>query len=300
MLVCTVPLPAAGAPAVLAIRQVSVVDVETGRVASNQTVIVDGDRIRAMGPVEELGVPEGAVIYEATGGYLVPGLMDMHVHLFNNWSRRPPSVWTFPLFVAHGVTGVREMWTEPVSMTTIQEWRDRVAAGALLAPRVLAAGALVDGPGAWTPNMPEIDSVEEARRFVGEAARSGVDFIKVYSLLAPAVYEAIVAEAGEAGLPVVGHVPLRTPLLAAARAGQVTNEHLHQVREACTAIESGLLEERRSFYAAPYSKDEESSFLDGQLHRASEAFDEPLCAALASRLAAAGQWQVPTLLNERR
>ncbi|MCH7664681.1 MAG: amidohydrolase family protein [Acidobacteria bacterium] len=240
------------------------------------------------------------MVVEASGKYLIPGLMDMHVHLFNNVSRRPPSTWAFPLFIVNGVTGVREMWTEFASMPTVEQWRRDVSDGQLLAPRVLAAGAIVNGPGSWHPNMPEVTTPAEARRFVRETVQAGLDFVKVYSLLAPEVYHAIAEEARDAGLQVAGHTPLQVHALEAARAGQRTNEHLQQVREACTQIEDGFIEERQQFYSRSHETDEEVAFLDEQVHRTAEAYDEQICRAVARALAEAGQWQIPTLVNERR
>ncbi len=299
------PLAASGCTASqelppVAFRDVAVVDVAEGLLIRNQTVLIEGDRIRAIGPVGEISIPRGTVVIEASGKYLIPGLMDMHVHIFNNVSRRPPNTWAFPLFIASGVTGVRELWTEFASMATVEQWRRGVSDGELLAPRVLAAGAIVNGPGSWHENMPEVTTPAEGRRFVREAVRAGMDFVKVYSLLTPKVYYTIADEARDAGIPIAGHVPLQVRALEAARAGQRTNEHLHQVREACTQIEDRFIEERQQFYSRSYETDEEFAFLDEQVHRTAEAYDEQICRAVAYALAEVGQWQVPTLVNERR
>jgi len=279
---------------------VTVVDVAEGLLIRNQTVVIEGARIRAIGPVGEISIPRSTVVVEASGKYLIPGLLDMHVHIFNNVSRRPPNTWAFPLFIASGVTGVREMWTEFAAMATVEQWRHGVSDGELLAPRVLAAGAIVNGPGSWHTNMREVTTPAEGRRFVREAVQAGMDFVKVYSLLAPEVYHAIADEARDASIPIVGHIPLQVHALEAARVGHRTNEHLYQVREACTQIEDQLIEERRLFYSRSYETDEEFAFLDEHVHRTAEAYDEQICRAVAHALAEAGQWQIPTLANERR
>jgi hypothetical protein len=103
---------------------------------------------------------------------------------------------------------------------------------------------------------------------------------------------------------VVGHIPVQVSVLESLRAGQRTNEHLYQIREACTPIERQLIDERRQFYThvKPQTKgtDAEFAFLDKQVHRTAMAYDEQTCLAVARALAEAGQWQVPTLWNERR
>lgn len=103
------------------------------------------------------------------GKFVIPGLVDMHVHLFNNYSRRPPNDWTFPMSVANGVTAVREMNATPEDMAIVHQWRAR-AASALVAPRILAVGIAGNGR---TP--------AQARVRVDGAADAGADFIKVFT-----------------------------------------------------------------------------------------------------------------------
>jgi imidazolonepropionase-like amidohydrolase len=98
------------APAVV-IRAVTVVDVINGSLRGNQTVLVAGNRITAVGPADQVRTPDDADLLDATGGFLIPGLWDMHVHSVANVAvdRSVKSVaaqdWHFPLFLAYGVTG---------------------------------------------------------------------------------------------------------------------------------------------------------------------------------------------------
>jgi hypothetical protein len=284
----------------LAVVNVNVVDVDVGYVLSNHTVLIAGARVQAMGPSVAMGIPPGAQVIDGSEQFLIPGLWDVHVHLFNNVSRRAPNTWAFPLFVVNGVTGVREMWTEFASIPVVDQWRSSVSRGEVLAPRVIAAGALVDGPGAWMPNMPEVATPTEGQLFVRQAAQAGSDFIKIYSLLPPEVYQAILDEARAVRLPVAGHIPLQVPALDGVRAGQWTNEHLYQIREACSTIETRMIERRRQFYSAAYTEQEEIALLDSDVHQIGEHFDIQICRGVARAVAEVGQWQVPTLTNERR
>ncbi len=84
-------------------------------------LIVDG-RIAAIEEPGAAAIPPGAVRVEGRGRYLIPGLVDMHVHLFNNATRRPPNEWAFPLFVVNGVTAVREMAAEPAGIPVVERW----------------------------------------------------------------------------------------------------------------------------------------------------------------------------------
>ena len=88
-------------PATVAIRGATIVSVTDGSRHVNQTVLVDGNRIVAVGPADEVGIPEGAEVIDAAGGYLIPGLWDTHVHSAASLE------WHFPLYLAHGITSVR-------------------------------------------------------------------------------------------------------------------------------------------------------------------------------------------------
>ena len=105
-----------GAPTV-AIRAVTVVDVMDGSLLHEQTVLVAGNHIAAVGTTDEVLIPRDAELVEAAGGYLIPGLWDMHVHSVTGAGHvtdtSNPSIapqdWHLPLFLAYGVTGVRNM-----------------------------------------------------------------------------------------------------------------------------------------------------------------------------------------------
>src|SRR5713101_7140410 len=94
----------------------------------------------------------------------------------------------FPLFIANGVTSVREMWTKLENMPQVREWRRLQLDGSLIAPRIAAVGTLVDGPaGVETTNLPalqpgptanSVSTPEEARQFVREVKAAGIDFAK--------------------------------------------------------------------------------------------------------------------------
>ena len=270
----------AAATRVLAITQVAVIDVMHGRASAPQTVLVEDDRIGAIGT--HITIPPGAQRIDGRGKYLVPGLIDLHVHLFNNASHRAPNEWAFALFVANGVTGVREMNTTPDELAQVKQWREGVARGTLLAPHVLAAGVF---PGA--------DSDEQAQRAVREAAQRGADFIKVFSEVTPPRWRMILDVANESHLPVDGHVPAAVSLLDAARAGQRTAEHLMQAYEACSSREHAMLDARQGLDA-----NAAVALRDAQEREVLETFDPAVCAHVAKALAATRQTQVPTIVLE--
>lgn len=265
---------------VIAIERVAVVDVARGEIVKPRTVLIVDGRIAAIGEPDATSIPPAAVRVEGRGRYLMPGLVDLHVHLFNNASRRPPNEWTFPLFVANGVTAVREMWTEPAAMATVDRWRTKAARGELVAPRILAAGAAAGA-----------ESVEATRRQVREARAAGVDFVKIFSNVREPQWHAILQEARALQMPVCGHIPAEVSLLDAATAGQRNNEHLTQVYEACSAREDEFLGARKGLEGKEMVK-----LRDAQEREVLESFDHRVCDRTAAALAKTGQVQVPTLV----
>lgn len=206
---------------VLAIRDVALWDGTGGQLQPHATVLVRGDRIVAVGSVDEIAIPESAMILEGAGRYLIPGLIDMHVHAL--WDPSVPPAF-LPLFVAHGVTTVRDMGGV---LELLPVTRSALAAGSLLGPRLIAAGAILDGPAPVHPEVSiAVDGPEEATAAVESVAAAGADFVKVYTLLPADAFAAAVAAAGARELPVAGHVPHEVGPVVAAEAGIRTIEHL--------------------------------------------------------------------------
>jgi len=141
-------------PPAVAIRGVTVVDVRDGLLHREHTVLAAGNRIVAVGPADEIDVPDDAELVEAAGRYLIPGLWDMHVHSVANVAvdRSSEAVaaqnWHFSLFLAHGVTGVRNMndGTADLRLELSKSIKRRLAEGELVGPpRFLTAGPSLDG-----------------------------------------------------------------------------------------------------------------------------------------------------------
>ena len=172
-----------------------------------QTVIVKGDRINAIGPVEEVSIPIGTTIIDATGSFLVPGLTDAHVHLDNKIGARP-DFGDAPLYLAHGITTVFNMRGEAEHL----KWKKRIQEGTLLAPNLYTAGEFV--------NEPRIKTPEEAEQEVQNHIRDGYDIIKFREVidfekhriltttgLAKPAYLRLNQAAHRAAIPLVGHAP---------------------------------------------------------------------------------------------
>jgi len=200
--------------AATAFVNVSVIPMDSKRVVPGQTVIVRGDRISEVGPIDTTEVPDGALRIDGRDKYLMPGLTDMHVHL------RHPDMLT--LFLGNGVTSIRNMWGI--------EWhlriRDQIKKGELVGPTVYTAGPIIDGnPPVW-PQSTVVKTPDEAAKVVSEHKQAGYDFIKIYNRLSSECYDAIIEAGAKNGMRVVGHVPSAVGLEHALAAGQYTIEHL--------------------------------------------------------------------------
>ena len=235
-----VPLALPASTAV-AFVNVNVVPMDAERVLERHTVVVRNGRIAEVGPAESVAIPPDAEHIGAEGWYLMPGLADMHTHFGSDdrdWQN------DLLLFLANGVTTVREMWGQ-----VRLRWREAIATGAVLGPRLYVASPGMDGAGGhWTSVTPPVATPEQARRMVAYYRALGYDFIKVYTDLTPEVYQAILEEARAQGIRVVGHVPTRVGLANVLAAGQSSIEHLWNFPErgfSNGSLYSGILDEAR-------------------------------------------------------
>lgn len=250
------PVQAEDSQAPVAIHDVTVVDVVAGILLPHTTVVSIGGRIATVGPAAAAAVPPGAQVIDGGGRFLIPGLWDMHSHSL--WS--PEAMQTFlPLYVAQGVTGIRDMGGR---LSVLAAFRESVTRDNPPWPRVIAAGEVLDGPQPVQADISiPVNDAAQATAAVNSLSRAGVDFIKVYTLLPREAYFAALAEARRAGLPVAGHVPAAITPEEAALAGQRSIEHL---------------------------RDEIEPFCSP---RAANA-----CARLAAQFRTERTWQVPTLV----
>ncbi len=230
------------ASSAVAFVNVNVAPMDAERVLERQTAVVRDGRIAELGPAESLEPPPEAERIEAEGCYLMPGLADMHTHFGSD-----DTAWRNDLFlfVANGVTTVREMWGSPRYLW----WRDAIASGAVVGPRLYLCSPGLDGPtGHFAGVTPPITTPEQARRTVALYQSMGYDFIKVYSDLTLDVYTAITEEARARGIRVVGHIPSRVRLANVLAAGQASVEHLNGFAELASSTGSlytGTIDESR-------------------------------------------------------
>lgn len=222
----------------IAFVHASVIPMNEERVLRDHTVIVSDGTIVAIGPSEATGLPDGAVVVEAAGRYLLPAFCDMHVHLLGEaWNMMLPEkerltaknvpweIFLFP-YLANGVTLVQDLFSPPEHLVL----RERIARGDVLGPRLVLA-RMIDGPEkAWPPPLGVwVASPEEASEAVRRAKADGYDKIKAYSFLDKESYDAIVSTAKELNMDVIGHIPMSVSFEYVVEAGQKLIAHSEEL-----------------------------------------------------------------------
>jgi cytosine/adenosine deaminase-related metal-dependent hydrolase len=275
----------------LAITHVTVIDIEHGRRLLDRTVLVQGNRIARVGPTAATPLAAGTRIVDGRGKYLIPGLWDMHVHAL----REGRSSWMFPLFIATGVTGIRDTGSP---LDSLLSYRTRVGAGDLLGPRIVGTGPLLDAPDAQYSYLTDpIASAADGRRAVDSLADAGVNFIKTYNSLSRDAFFAIAAEAKLRGIPIIGHVPYKVAAFEASDAGLKSIEHLTRVVDSClpdSAARRLDAEEAVARKRPGMTSDSIEAMLVHLNDREAAAFDERLCEQAGAHFARNSTWQVPT------
>jgi imidazolonepropionase-like amidohydrolase len=217
-----------------ALTNVAVVDLQSGRVLPDQTVIVRGDRIASVAPGSLARVGRDVRRIDGRGKYLIPGLWDMHAHLWDH--EATPS-----LFLANGITGIRDMGSETEASVAL---RDAVRQGRRVGPRIVTSGLTLDGVREEpAPHRLTLATVGDAAAAVQSLKSAGVDFLKVYHFLTRDVYLEVAKEAKKHGLPVAGHLPPGVTIDDAVAAGQASIEHLYGMREQISRGEDAAVDE---------------------------------------------------------
>jgi hypothetical protein len=196
-------------------RDVAVLTMDADTALLGQAVVVEGNRIAWIGPVDELEAPPGAQVIDGSGRTLLPGLADMHVHMDRT---------DVPLFLANGITTVREMNGDDWHVAL----RDSIAAGEVVGPRMFVASTLLAGePQPWRHVL--IPDATAAYPVAHEMKDRGFDYLKIYDGLGRAAYDAFVKASGTLDIPLVGHIPRDVGLDGVLGAGQASIEHVEQI-----------------------------------------------------------------------
>jgi imidazolonepropionase-like amidohydrolase len=280
-------------PPSLAITHVTIIDATGAAPQSDMTVFLADEQIAAIGLSNSVSIPRKTKTFDATGKFLIPGLVDMHVHLTGAGEPTGSREFILPLLLANGITTARDMGGD---LDSLLKLRHEIEHGQLQAPRIFFAGPYLDGnPPFFQPSLVVTNSAE-ATKDVHSLMSRGADFIKVQSNLSRDAYFAIAEVCRREHLTFVGHVPDRVTASEASDAGQRSIEHLTGVLRACSSDEPLLI--RKQFAAGPkkgtkaQSRDRELSWQRELL----ESYSDKQAAELIAKFMSNQTWQVPTLI----
>jgi hypothetical protein len=263
MLLALYALPVTAADST-AFVNVSVLPMAAEQVLEQQTVLVRNGSITAIGPVDDVPIPEDAEVVDGTDRYLMPGLAEMHAHVPD--AQSPALDRYFALYVANGVTTIRGMLGRPSHLGL----RESLASGAAFGPRLITSGPSVNGR--------SVSSPEQARKMVTQQHAAGYDFVKVHPGPTRAEFEAAAAVANGLGMPFAGHVPVAVGVPRALELGMATIDHLDGYFAALLPADS-------------HGRGGYGGFFDVFL---ADEIDAEKIPAIARATAQAGTWNVPT------
>jgi imidazolonepropionase-like amidohydrolase len=277
---CLFPACRSREPDGVALVGATLIDGTGGPPLEQSAVVVRRGHIESVGSRGDFQLPERTTEVDLTGRWIMPGLVDGHVHLVDPLAG--VARWSLPRYLAWGVTTVRDVHGSFRRVLAVRRELDR---GWRPGPRVFAAGAMIDGVPPTYPDAITARTPKDARRGVDRLVNAGTDLIKVYTRVDRTLLAALVDEARPFNLRVAGHLGL-TDAVTAARQGLGSLEHLSGIPEAATVDPSELYAaHRRSFFAGWTA-----------FERAWAGLDSASLAWVAGVLAARNVIVVPTLV----
>lgn len=202
----------------IAIMHVNLVPMTSETILADQIVLIEGDRIVNIGSFDDIKVPSNAHIIDGDGSYLMPGLADMHVHIYEE-SREENLVSPFNLYIANGVTTIRDCGTAPLSPsdTFVLDWRDEILRDEVVGPMIYSSGRIIHGP----EKNPE--------RTVRQRYTDGFDFAKLYMELSVDEFAEAQNTAEQLGMYSVGHIPYQVGFENAISGGLDEIAHIEEL-----------------------------------------------------------------------
>ena len=274
----------------IAFAHVTVIDVAEGRLLLDRTVTIRGDRILAVTASATAKVPAGTRMIDATGKFMIPGLWDMHAHVFA-FTRAD-----LKQFVLNGVTGMRDLGGQSDSVFAIAR---EISTGQLVGPRIVAAGFMIDRGGERNPpHLAPVHTAAEGRAAVRANAAAGARVIKVWSMIPRDAFLGVADEARRAGLPLVGHLPTSMELASAVEAGQRGFEHTMTLPIALSRDGPAILQRLRARVAGAGQGGIFAALIAADVE-AIASFDEAIAVKAFELLARDSVWVCPTLTDSR-
>lgn len=273
----------------LVFTHVTIVDVTGAPSKLDMIVVVAGDRIAAVGKSGKVRLPKNAQVIDASGKFLIPGLWDLHTHAASSGDR---TLRFWKLFLAHGITGTREMGND---LKSLELWRREAKRWPALAPRIVWSSPMLDGDPPTYDSGIGILTEQQARARVREMHAAGFDFLKVYNGLPREAFFAIADEARRLGIPIAGEIPDSVTPIEAAEAGMRSFEHLWNLFEFCVPGAYAHRDKLRPLERDKTTVGDKRAVQNLRDRLWLTAYDSRCADRLVAGLRRTGTWQVPTL-----
>lgn len=217
-------------------KSVNVIPMDKDHVLLNQTVVVKDGKITFVGDAAKAKPGNGALVIDAQGKYLMPGLAEMHAHVPPNDDLEAMKEVVL-LFALKGVTTIRGMLGHPRHL----ELRSKLQKGEILGPRFFTSGPSFSGG--------SVKSAEAASEMVRQQKQAGYDFLKLHPGLTKQTFAAMAKTAHEVGIPFGGHVSYDVGVWRAIDAGYATIDHLDGFIESLVPGIENLPEQQNGLFA---------------------------------------------------
>ncbi|MCT4615877.1 MAG: amidohydrolase family protein [Marinifilaceae bacterium] len=262
----------------ITIKNANIIDIKTGKITKGQNIIIENDIIIDINS-KSISKSKDQNIIDGTGKFVIPGLWDMHVHLYF------PKKEYLKLYIANGVIGVREMSGRKLN------WKDSIGNDPNV-PIINYGSPIIDGENPWFDHVESV-KYEDIDSTIKKYKDLSYDFIKILSLVNSDEYKSICEACKKYQIPLAGHVPYSTPILQAAKAGQISNEHLHDILLSCSSKEKEI---RAKFIEAiKIGKKEVMKTMWKNKDTILNTFDEEKAISLIKKLSKFDMYQCPTL-----
>jgi len=282
------------------LRNVTVIDTRTGQAQAHQAIVIEQGRITRVLPNASIKTGGAAQVVDASGKFVVPGYLDMHTHLLPAAVFQQAPAW--PLLIANGVTGVREMAGAPPLIAAAKRFNAARAAGTLDSPEILQVPGLI---------VAGVATAASGVQAVMQTKAIGGDFVKVVSA-SPEALQALMQTAQAQGLEVAGHLSAGVSAVDSAKAGMKAMEHLGggwSIALDCARDQAGIRADLLAGKGAkmpvpftpiyPVSPYRFSADDAPFMQRAMDSYDAAACEGVARTLAQSVTWQVPTMIRLR-
>jgi imidazolonepropionase-like amidohydrolase len=226
----------------LIIKSANIIDVKTGKIISGKAVAIKDGTIISVFNEKQISGYNSKQVVDGKGKYLIPGLWDMHMHFGGGDSLINENKNLLPLFLAYGITTVRDAAAD-ISPSVLQ-WRNEIAAGKLLGPRIFTSGPKLEGyKSVWKGDI-EVGNTKEIELALDSLQKMRVDFVKITdNTLKPDLFLEAIRLARKRGYKVSAHIPSALTMEQIADAGLSSVEHLGYALKAGSKVEKEISDE---------------------------------------------------------